>query len=83
MRSTLRSIGNSKGVILPQSLLKQCSIDNEVNIEVKDDAIVITPAGEKRKGWAEAFKTMADNGDDVMQIPDVFTDEDQSDWTWK
>jgi antitoxin MazE len=83
MRSTLRSIGNSKGIILPQQLLKRCLIENEVNIEVKDNAIIITPANEKRKGWAEAFRAMAENGDDQLQIPDAFNDEDVSDWTWK
>ena len=84
MRSTIRNIGNSKGVILPQSLLKQCLIENEVNIEVKDNTIIISPVeGQKRKGWAEAFREMAKNGDDQLAIPDVFEDEDFRDWTWK
>ena len=83
MRSILRNIGNSKGIILPQQLLKQCYIENEVNIEVKENSIVITPAEDKRKGWAEAFQAMAANGDDEQALPDTFEDEDTSDWTWK
>ena len=84
MQSTIRNIGNSKGVILPQSFLKQCFIETEINIEVKDSTIVISPANEgKRKGWDEAFKAMATNGDDELLIPDVFEDEDTSEWTWK
>ena len=60
MKSSIRSIGNSKGIIIPQSFLKQCFIEEEVNIEVKDNHIVITPADNvKRKGWAEAFSEMA------------------------
>lgn len=37
----------------------------------------------KRKNWPEAFQEMAKNGDDELIIPDVFEDEDLSDWTWK
>jgi antitoxin MazE len=84
MKSTIRNIGNSKGIILPQNILKECQIEYEVNIEVKDNSIVISPVEEqKRKGWAEAFQEMAKNGDDELLIPDVFEDEDFKDWTWK
>lgn len=84
MKSTIRNIGNSKGIILPQNILKECAIEYEVNIEVKDNTIVISPIEEqKRKGWAEAFQEMAKNGDDELIIPDVFEDEDFKDWTWK
>ena len=83
MQSTIRNIGNSKGVIIPQNFLKLCAIESYVTIEVKDNVIVISPVGEnKRKGWAEAFQDMAHNGDDKPAIPDVFEDEDLKDWTW-
>lgn len=84
MKSTIRNIGNSKGIILPQNILKECQIEYEVNVEVRDKTIIISPVEEqKRKGWAEAFQEMAKNGDDELVIPDVFEDEDFSDWTWK
>ena len=84
MQSTIRNIGNSKGVILPQNFLKQCFIENEINIEVKDNTIVISPVdNQKRKGWAEAFKEMAKKGEDKPIIPDVFDDENLDDWTWQ
>ena len=83
MKSNIRNIGNSKGIILPQSFLKECFIDDEVSIEVKDNHIIISaPDNAKRKGWDEAFKQMAANGDDKLAIPDVFEDEDHADWTW-
>jgi antitoxin MazE len=81
MKSSIRSIGKSKGIIIPQSFLKQCFIDREVNIEVKGNHIVISPAEDaKRKGWVDAFKQMAKNGDDELLISDVFEDEDFTDW---
>lgn len=80
MKSSIRNIGNSKGIILPQSVLKECEIEYEVNVEVKDKKIVISPIeAQKRKGWVEAFQEMAKNGDDELVIPDVFEDEDFSD----
>ena len=83
MKSSIRNIGNSKGIILPQSFLKECFIENEVSIEVKDNHIIISaPDNAKRKGWDEAFKQMATNGDDKLIMPDVFEDEDHSDWKW-
>jgi antitoxin MazE len=84
MHTTIRNIGNSKGVILPQTFLKQCFIESEINIEVRDNTIVISPTVEdKRKGWAKAFQEMAKNGDDELVIPDMFEDEYTADWTWK
>lgn len=84
MRTRVRNIGNSKGVILPKSLLSKCYIEDEVTVEIKDNQIIITPAEpEKRKGWAEAFKAMAQVGDDTLIVPDVFPDENHEDWTWK
>ena len=86
MNAIVRNIGNSKGIILPKSILAECAIENNVSIEVKDKHIIITanplPAV-KRKGWAKAFKEMAENGDDELVIPDVFNDEKIEDWTWK
>ena len=83
MKSNIRQIGNSKGIILPQSFLKECFIEDEVSIEVKDNHIIISAPDEiKRKGWDAAFKEMAANGDDKLVIPDVFKDEDITDWTW-
>jgi antitoxin MazE len=83
MRTAIRKIGNSKGIILPQSFLKECFIGDEVSIEIKDQQIIISaPEDTKRKGWEQAFKQMAENGDDKLVIPDVFNDEEHIDWQW-
>jgi antitoxin MazE len=77
MKTAIRKIGNSKGIILPQAYLKECFIEDEVNVEVKNNLIIISAANDfKRKGWGEAFKEMAANGDDGLLIPDFFEDEE-------
>ena len=79
----IRDIGNSKGIILPKHMLSQCNIADEVTIEVKNNHIEITPVSiENKKGWAESFKKMAEEGDDKMIIPDIFNEEHFDDWTW-
>ncbi len=78
MHAVIRKKGNSKGIILPKSILRKCHIQRNVYIEVKNKHIIITAKPEivtKRKGWAKAFKEMAQNGDDALVIPDVFNDE--------
>jgi antitoxin MazE len=86
MTTTIRDIGNSKGIILPKNILAQCAIENEISIEVKNNRIVIAAVPvnkKKRKGWDKAFKEMARKGDDALAIKDVFDDENMKDWTWK
>ena len=84
MRTRVRDIGNSKGIILPKSLLNKCYIEEEVTLEIRENKIVISPApSERRKGWADAFQRMADAGDDQLLIPDIFEDENFDNWTWK
>lgn len=76
MKTNLVKIGNSKGVILPQSFLDECFIDDEVSIELIGNRIFVSaPDSIKRKGWERAFKEMAANGDDRLVIPDIFEDE--------
>lgn len=78
----IRKIGNSQGVLIPKILLIQCAIEDKAVVEVKDHKIIISPTEpEKRKGWAESFRQMAENEDDELTLPDVFEDLDE--WTWK
>ena len=39
MKVKIVKIGNSKGIRIPKVLLRQTGIDDEVNLEVKDDQI--------------------------------------------
>ena len=79
------AIGNSKGVRLPKTVLQQCQISNEVNLEVKNGKIVLEPIrhGNKhpRKNWDRAFKDMRKIGDDRLLIADSL-DLDTGDWKW-
>jgi antitoxin MazE len=80
----LIKVGNSKGIILPKKAIELLGIDkNGVQMEISDKAIIITPAHKNvRKGWARAFKKMKAANDDKLVLPDIFKDENLTDWKW-
>lgn len=84
MKQNLRQIGNSKGIILPASFLKELQINDnsELEMEIEENKIIISKIEEPRKGWLEACEKMHKNGDDRLIIPDVFEDENMEDWKW-
>jgi antitoxin MazE len=82
MKSKIISIGNSKGVIIPSSFMKDLGLTDSVEMEVVENTLVIRPISSARKGWEEqiALAAKADNSKD--RLPDFFKDENMEDWTW-
>lgn len=81
MEVSVISIGNSKGIRLPKTLLDKYNIKDRVELTLEPDSIVIKPKAEPRKGWEESFKQMHENGDDQLLIDDVFEDENFEGWS--
>ena len=82
MHVNIVPIGNSKGIRIPQSLLKICHIEREVNLDVKGNTIMIRPLKRlPRNGWNEAFETMHRRKEDRLLMDDRF-DLDLRDWEW-
>ena len=80
MQMDIIKIGNSKGIRLPQTVLKQCGIESKVELEIQDDCIILKPVKTPRQGWAEAFKLMHKNNDDTLLIPEELDDEMLEAW---
>ena len=80
MEVDIIKIGNSQGIRLPVTILKQCGIDSKVELEIKDNCIIIKPLKTARQGWAEAFKLMHKEGDDSLLIPEEIDNEILEDW---
>lgn len=62
MKSVIRAMGNSQGVILPKHVLEQAGFarDDVIEIEVREEVVILRkPRPEPRAGWAEAAATMA------------------------
>lgn len=84
MRSAVRKLGNSSGVIIPKSLLAEIGVSAGDAVDVTTDAgrIVLTPVPQHaRTGWAEASQAIAAAGDDALMWPE-FPNADDKDLAW-
>lgn len=77
------TIGNSKGIRIPNNVLKSLEIDSEVDLIVNEDKkeLLLRPIRKTRQGWERAFKKMKDHHDDRLLIDDA-VDADTHDWEW-
>ncbi|MGH7038242.1 MAG: AbrB/MazE/SpoVT family DNA-binding domain-containing protein [Acetobacteraceae bacterium] len=81
MRTALRKLGNSSGVIIPKSILAEVGIGigDVVDITLEDSRIVMAPVKRRpRAGWAEASREIAAAGDDALVWPEFGNAEDES-----
>ncbi len=85
MRAHIVKIGNSRGIRIPKTLLDQTGIDDDVELEVDKTSIIIRPVSHPRSGWDDAFKAMAQKGDDVLVTGDdnIAHPWDDEEWQWK
>jgi antitoxin MazE len=85
MRSKLIAIGNSRGVRLPKSVIEQCGLDDEIELEVREGCLILRSPKVPRAGWEAAFRRMrARNHDrlldaDAVNKPTVW---EGSEWRW-
>lgn len=78
MRTHLRKIGNSRGVIIPSALLEACGLGEEVDLRIEGKTLVIEALQAPRKGWFDGYHAEAD-GDVLASLP---VDEDSGEWEW-
>lgn len=65
MRISVIKIGNSKGIRIPQAILKQCQIDNEVDLEVEGRTIRLYPVD--RRTYDMTFENIVQMNDQDIQ----------------
>jgi antitoxin MazE len=82
MKTAIRKLGNSQGIIIPKPLLAQVGLEGEAELSVENDAIVLRkPAVSPRAGWAEASRKIAEADDDALVWPE-FGNEGDKDLKW-
>ncbi len=83
MRTRLIRIGNSRGIRIPKPLLEQVGLKDTVQIRAEKGRLVIQPQKELRHGWADAFRRMADSGDDRLILDNNTNNAfDTKEWKW-
>ena len=81
MQVNIVSIGNSKGIRIPATLLKALKIKERVELVIEKDSLIIRPVQKQiREGWAQDAKKCHTNGDDQQLIDDLL--DIPEDWTW-
>lgn len=81
MKTSIIRIGNSKGIIIPAHLLKQCGLEGEIDLRVEDDSLIISKSESPRHGWDEAFRK-AGAGQEESLLEDASSEFDREEWTW-
>jgi len=83
MKAQLIKIGNSKGIRLPKIIIEQCKLEGDVELEVKNNKLLLYSHNQVRHGWTKSFKRMHDKGDDVLLDNDMIESLwDDTEWTW-
>ena len=83
MTAKIISIGNSKGIRIPNNILKSLKMDSEVDIIINEEKreLLLRPSHKSRQGWDKAFKKMSESHDDHLIISDSI-DLNEKDWKW-
>jgi antitoxin MazE len=84
MKSAIRRMGNSHGVIIPKPLLNEigAKAGDPVDLKVEKGKIVIAALRQDpRKRWAEECKALADAGEDGLVWPE-FGNKDDDKLVW-
>jgi antitoxin MazE len=82
IKTTIRPMGNSQGVIIPKLLLAQVGLEDEAEMIVERGALVLRkPARAARAGWAEFSEKIAAANDDALVMRE-FANENDAKLVW-
>jgi antitoxin MazE len=82
MKIKLITIGNSKGIRLSNTWIKQYQMKHEIELTLLKDGILLKPANEPRADWDERFlkaKTHILNKEDEVWLNQS---DETGEWTW-
>ncbi|WP_234118758.1 AbrB/MazE/SpoVT family DNA-binding domain-containing protein [Clostridium hydrogenum] len=65
MNLSVIQIGNSKGIRIPQSIIKQCEIEDEMELDIQDNCLVLKPIN--KKSYDMTFKNISQMDDMDIQ----------------
>ena len=80
MQASIRKIGNSRGLIIPASILNQLQIQDKVEMDLIDNQLIIRPIQtEIRKNWFKNYDASLDT-EPLKEMVDLKSE--QEDWEW-
>jgi antitoxin MazE len=84
MKTAIRKIGNSHGVIIPKPLLAKvgAKAGDQVELKIRNGQLVIELSQRQpRAGWAKESKSLRQAGEDGLVWP-YFSNKADKDWPW-
>jgi antitoxin component of MazEF toxin-antitoxin module len=63
-------------------MIRDAGLGDEVDIQLRNGAILIAPVKNPRAGWAEAASRMHDRQEDRLLDESTDTRFDKEEWTW-
>ena len=81
MRIHLTQIGNSKGIIIPSKILNQLGFSGEIDMEIRDNNLILKPLIAPRATWEEAF-AKAGSVQENLLLDDLSAEADETEWQW-
>jgi len=85
MRTAIRKMGNSCGVIIPKPILAQLGVEagDDLDLSLDDGRLILIRARRRnpRAGWAGSARRVAEANDDVLVWPE-FGNADDADLEW-
>jgi antitoxin MazE len=84
MRSAVRKMGNSSGIIIPKPVLTEIGLKagDDVDLTIEDGRLVMVALKPyRRAGWAEDARRIAEAGDDQLALGE-FGNNGDDDLTW-
>lgn len=82
MKTRLVKIGNSRGIRLPKPLIEEAGLSDEVELRVREGAIMILPSKAPRAGWADAVRLAREHSESGMLDDSTPTRFDEDEWQW-
>lgn len=82
MRTIIRRIGNSRGIVLPKKVIEQYHLTGEVELVAAKNHLEIHPVASKRASWESRFKAANSLEMEENLLGDFANDFDRDEWTW-
>jgi antitoxin MazE len=79
MHASLVKIGNSRGVRLAKAVIEAAGLTDELDLEVREGAVILRNVEATRHAWAEAAAACHAAGEDALADWDAVADD--GDWS--
>ena len=85
MKAKIIKIGNSQGIRIPKPILEESGLQGEVELQLRENSIVILPSAKPRAGWEQALQALSAHQDDRLLDEELLpysSSWDEQEWEW-